>query len=251
MPAVISTPATSTPPIAAVHPDPNGDSPAGTQHLAIDHLWLADAISRRYLGRGEEADDLRQVARCGLIEAAARYDPAQGPFVAFAGPTISGVIKRHFRDHGWTVRPPRRTQQLTLRINQQWSAVAQQGRNLPSERDLAASLGESVADIREARSASQGYQCLSLDAESVPEAISGTSDPEFARSEAKMLVAQAWRSLDRAEQNLLYLRFWQDRSQSDIAERIGTSQMQVSRLLARSLAHIRELLDISPTVHAA
>jgi len=232
-------------------PDDRRAAVADSRTLATEHLWLADAIARRYRGRGEDADDLQQVARCGLLEAAARYDPQQGAFAPFASPTISGVIKRHFRDHGWTVRPPRRTQQLALRINRQWSEVAQQGRKLPNDRDLAASLGESVSDIREARSASQGYQSLSLDAESVPDAVTASTEPEFERSEAKLLIAQAWRSLDLAEQELLHMRFWEELSQSDIAQRIGTSQMQVSRLLTKSLTHLRRLLDVAPAASAA
>ena len=238
-------------PTPLVDPDLRVVGSAEHQSLALEHLWLADAIARRYRGRGEDPDDLRQVARCGLLEAAARYDPQQGPFAAFAGPTISGVIKRHFRDHGWSVRPPRRTQQLALRINRQWSEVAQLGGTLPSERDLAARLGESVSDIHEARSASQGYQTLSLDAASVPDAITAVSDPEFERSEARLSVARAWRSLDRAERDLLEMRFWEERSQSDIAQRIGTSQMQVSRLLTKALSHLRQLLDVAPTANAA
>ena len=241
---------TPVPTTSAAESDPGGAPTVDRRALALEHLWLADAIARRYGGRGEDPDDLRQVARCGLLEATARYDPAQGPFAAFASPTISGVIKRHFRDHGWTVRPPRRTQQLALRINRQWSEVAQQGSNLPSERDLASSLGESVSDIREARSASQGYQGLSLDSASVPDVFTAASDPEFERSEAKLLVARAWRSLDRTEQELLQMRFWEERSQSDIAQRIGTSQMQVSRLLSKSLSHLRQLLDTDSSAAA-
>jgi RNA polymerase sigma-B factor len=249
--SAISTPPTSKSEPSGAEPDLRVAGSGDHQSLTLEHLWLADAIARRYRGRGEDPDDLRQVARCGLLEAAARYDPRQGPFSSFAGPTISGVIKRHFRDHGWTVRPPRRTQQLALQINRQWSEVAQLGGNLPSERDLAASLGESVSDIREARSASQGYQTLSLDAASVPDAITAISDPEFERTEAKLLVARAWRSLDRAEQDLLTMRFWEERSQSDIAQRIGTSQMQVSRLLTKALSHLRQLLDVTPAATAA
>ncbi len=149
------------------------------------------------------------------------------------------------------MRPPRRTQQLALRMNQQWSEVAQQGGNLPSERDLAVSLGESIADIREARSASQGYQGLSLDSASLSAGATAATEPEFERSEAKLLIARAWRSLDRAERELLHLRFWEERSQSDIAQRIGTSQMQVSRLLTKALSHLRQVLDVEPPAHAA
>ena len=239
-------------PVAPVaEAEPGGAVAVDRRALALEHLWLADAIARRYRGRGEDPDDLRQVARCGLLEAVARYDPDQGPFASFASPTISGVIKRHFRDHGWAVRPPRGTQQLALRINRHWSDVAQQGGSLPSERDLATSLGESVSDIREARSASQGYQGLSLDAASVPDAVTATRDPEFERAEAKLVVDRAWRSLDHAERELLRMRFWEERSQADIAQRIGTSQMQVSRLLSKSLCHLRQLLDTDASATAA
>ena len=223
---------------------------APSSDLALDYLWLADAIARRFHGRGEDDDDLRQVARCGLLEAANRYDPDRGPFASFASPTICGVIKRHFRDHGWSVRPPRQTQQLALKINQQWSQVAQDGHE-PTDHDLAINLEESVTHIREARSASQGYRTLSIDAASVPDAATAINDPGFDLCEATMLIAQAWRSLNDAEQDLLRMRFWENRSQSDIAQRIGASQMQVSRLLTRTLAHLRRILDTDANSPAA
>ena len=131
--------------------------------LTVDHLWLADAIARRFHGRGEDDDDLRQVARCGLLEATRRYDPDRGPFGPYAASTISGVLKHHFRDHCWTVRPPRKAQQLAVRITQQWSAIAQQRRTVPGDRDLADGLDETVATIREARQASAGYRTVPLD----------------------------------------------------------------------------------------
>lgn len=226
-------------------------SPAADSDLVLDHLWLADAIARRFRGRGEDDDDLRQVARCGLVEAAGRYDPAQGAFPAFASPTINGVVKRHFRDHGWSVRPGRSTQQLALQISKRWSEVAQGGGNEPTDQDLAGSLGASVIDIRAARVASQGYRSVSIDAAPSIEASVSMEDPEFERSEARMLVEQAWPLLDDAERRLLRLRFWENRSQSDISGLLGTSQMQVSRLIAKTLVHIRQLLDIGPGSHAA
>ncbi len=219
--------------------------------LVLDHLWLADAIARRFRGRGEDEDDLRQVARCGLVEAAGRYDPAQGAFAAFASPTINGVVKRHFRDHGWSVRPGRSTQQLALQITKHWSEVAQGGGTEPTDRDLAGSLGASVADIRKARVASQGYRSVSIDAAPSIEASASMDDPEFERSEARMLVAQTWPLLDDAERRLLRLRFWENRSQSDISGLLGTSQMQVSRLITKTLAHIRQLLEIDVDSSAA
>lgn len=202
----------------------------------LEHLWLADAIARRFHGRGEDDEDLQQVARCALLEAAHRYDPEQGPFSSFAGPTISGVLKRHFRDHGWVVRPPRQTQQLAVRITRLWSDVAQERGSVPSDHDLADSLGESLSTIRKARHASQGYRTVPFDELSSSFAVAGSTDPEYERCEARLLIHQAWRLLDADERRLLRMRFWEQRSQSGIAAQIGTSQMQVSRLLTRVLS---------------
>lgn len=213
--------------------------------LTVSHLQLADSIARRFQHRGLELDDLRQVARCGLVEAARRYDAEKGAFAPFAASTISGVLKRHFRDHAWTVRPPRRTQQLALQITRRWSDIAQECRHRPDDSALAAGMGKPVADIREARSASQGYHAVSIEAEVLPAAATATSDAGYDLCEARILVAQAWRLLDPAEQDLLRMRFWEGRSQADIAEQIGVSQMQVSRLLSRVLAKIRELLLVA------
>jgi RNA polymerase sigma-B factor len=211
--------------------------------LALHHLWLADTYARRFRGRGEDDEDLRQVARCALVEAAGRYDPDQGPFASFAGPTVSGVLKRHFRDHGWMVRPPRPVQQLAVRVRQQWSDVAQETGSVPTIGDLATSLGEPVEQIREARCASQGYTATSIEVDGVPLRATAVDDPEFERCEARVLVSQVWALLEPAERGLLRMRFWENRSQSDIAQRIGTSQMQVSRLLARALGRLRNLLE--------
>ena len=211
--------------------------------LVLHHLGLADAIARRFRGRGEEEDDLRQVARCALVEAAGRYDPDRGPFAPFAGPTVSGVLKRHFRDHGWMVRPPRPVQQLAVRVGQQWSDVAQEAGAVPTVEELATSLGEPADQIEEARCASMGYRATSIEVDGVPVAETAFEDPEFQRCEARVLVAQAWALLDESERRLLQMRFWENRSQSDIAQRIGTSQMQVSRLLTRALGRLRGLLE--------
>ena len=215
--------------------------------LTISHLWLADAVARRFQGRGQDLDDLRQIARCGLLEAARRYDPSYGAFAPFATSTISGVIKRHFRDHAWAVRPPRRTQQLALEISRQWSDVAQECQHQPTDTSLAATLGESVDDIREARSASRSFNAVSIDADLFPDEATAALDPGYDRCEAQILVAQAWRLLEPSERELLRLRFWETCSQTVIAEQIGVSQMQVSRLLARTFVKIRHLLDVDDT----
>lgn len=225
-------------------PDRSGavGSDLDRDQLVLDHLWLSDTIARRFRGRGEDDDDLQQVARCALLEAANRYQPDQGPFTPFAGPTISGVLKRHFRDHGWVVRPPRQTQQLAVRITQQWSDIAQANGGVPTDQTLADCLDESVSDIREARRASQGYRTVPLDGPTSPAANAGAEDPGFDHCEARLLVQEAWALLSHDERELLRMRFWEQRSQSDIAVRIGTSQMQVSRLLARLLGRLRSQL---------
>jgi RNA polymerase sigma-B factor len=225
-----------------VRPADTAEDAADVSPLVLEHLWLADSMARRFRGRGEDDDDLQQVARCALLEAARRYDPAQGPFAPFAAPTISGVLKRHFRDHGWVVRPPRQTQQLALRITQQWSEVAQERGGLPTDAELADSLDESVATIREARCASQGYRTVPIDGLTSMAVSAAGDDPGYEQCEARVLVRETWELLSAEEQDLLWMRFWEQRSQSDIATRIGTSQMQVSRLLARILARLRKEL---------
>ncbi len=210
--------------------------------VVVSYLWLADGIARKFGHRGEDADDLQQIARTALVEAIRRYEPDRGPFAAFAVPTISGVLKRHFRDNGWLVRPPRHTQQLAVLINQQWSNVAQDRQCDPDDQGLAAALGESVVDIREARQAGQGYRGISLDTPTHSDLAAPSQDMD--RSEARLIARQAWQVLTEEERELIRLRFWEGRSQSDIAERIGTNQMHVSRALSRTLNRIRMLLDV-------
>jgi RNA polymerase sigma-B factor len=212
------------------------------EEVVTSHLWLAETLSRRFRFRGEDEDDLLQVARTGLVEASRRFDPDQGPFLAFAVPTITGVLKRHFRDHGWLVRPPRRTQELASGIWQQWPELVQQLGTIPTERQVAESLGETMTSVRQARYASQGYTPSSLDAAMLHGTGIGVGEEETQRCEARVLVARAWAQLSDAERELLRLRFYEQQSQSEIAAELGTSQMQVSRLLARLLAKLRGMI---------
>lgn len=207
--------------------------------IVTSHLWLADAVARRFKDRGEEADDLRQIARAGLVEACARFDPDQGPFTAFAFPTVTGLVKRHFRDHGWSIRPPRPTQELSAEMWRRWPEVAQAVGGVPSERQLADDLGTSVDEVRRARRASQAYTCSSLDA--FPH-DRGADDPDGDRCEARVLVESVWAELDEPEQALLRMRFYEERSQSEIAAVLGTNQMQVSRLLTRLMTKLRRMI---------
>jgi RNA polymerase sigma-B factor len=217
------------------------------------HLWLAETLARRFLHRGEDEEDLLQVACTGLVEACQRFDPHQGSFVGFAVPTITGVLKRHFRDHGWVVRPPRPTQELASIIWRQWPTLVQQMGTVPCTRELAAELGEPVGAVQQARFASQGYSASSIDA-AMSRGISFSSkqtDDEIDRTEARLIIDEALAKLDDAERHLLWLRFYEQRSQSEIAEEIGTSQMQVSRLLARLMIKMRVIIGASDTLAAA
>jgi RNA polymerase sigma-B factor len=212
------------------------------EQVVNDHLWLADSLARRFRRPSEEIDDLQQVARTGLVQAVRRYDPEHGPFTAFAVPTITGVLKRHFRDHGWLVRPPRRTQELSAQMRQQWPDLTQRLRTPPSDRELADSLGASLDAVREAMCANQGYRSDSLEAVGARGSLDEGHPDDIGQCENRLMLARVWRQLTAEERRLLVLRFYEERSQSDIAERIGTSQMQVSRLLARTLRRLRTMI---------
>jgi RNA polymerase sigma-B factor len=212
--------------------------------VVTSHLWLAETLARRFMHRGEDNEDLMQVACTGLVEACRRFDPQQGSFVGFAVPTITGVLKRYFRDHGWVVRPPRPTQELASIIWRQWPALVQQMGALPGVRDLAEELGEPVGAVQQARFASQGYSASSIDA-AMSRGISfcsDDSDEDIDRAEARLIVDEALARLNDDERRLIELRFFQQRSQAEIAEEIGTSQMQVSRLLSKLLLKMRTIV---------
>jgi RNA polymerase sigma-B factor len=217
------------------------------------HIWLAETLARRFSHRGEDEEDLLQVACTGLVEACQRFDPHQGSFVGFAVPTITGVLKRHFRDHGWVVRPPRPTQELASTIWRQWPTLVQQMGAVPGPRDLADELGEPVRAVQQARFASQGYSASSIDA-AMSRGIcfcSNETDEDIDRTEARLIVDEALAKLDDDERRLIQLRFFEQRSQSEIAEEIGTSQMQVSRLLSRLLLKMRTIIGVPESLPAA
>ena len=209
------------------------------EEVVVSHLWLADSVARRFRDRGEDAEDLRQIARSGLVEACARFDPDQGSFAAFAFPTVTGLVKRHFRDHGWSIRPSRPTQELSAEMWRRWPEVAQTVGGEPTERQLADVLHVPLEDVRRARRATQAYSCSSLDALTQDHE---SDDPDSDRCDAHVLVSSVWRELSEAEQRLLRMRFFEERSQGDIAAELGTNQMQVSRMLARLLKKLRGLI---------
>ena len=212
--------------------------------VVTSHLWLAETLARRFMHRGEDYEDLLQVACTGLVEACQRFDPGQGSFVGFAVPTITGVLKRHFRDHGWVVRPPRPTQELASIIWRQWPTLVQQMGSLPRAQDLADELGAPVGAVQQARFASQGYSASSIEA-AMSRGICFCSDEtegDIDRAEARLIIDEVLTQLNEDERRLIQLRYYEQRSQSEIAEEIGTSQMQVSRLLSKLLVKMRTII---------
>jgi RNA polymerase sigma-B factor len=221
--------------------------------VVTSHLWLAEKLARHFLHRGEDEEDLIQVAYTGLVEACIRFDPYQGSFVGFAEPTINGLLKRHFRDHGWTVRPPRPTQELAAVIWRRWPTLVQEMGALPRASDLAAELEAPVTAVQQARLASEGYSALSIEAAMSRGACfsSNETDDDKDRAEARLIIDRAVETLDESERRLIWLRFFEQRSQSDIATELGISQMQVSRLLTRLLLKLRSIIGLPDGLAAA
>ncbi len=215
------------------------------------HIGLAEYLARRFANRGEPLDDLVQVASLGLVKAVERFDPARGlEFTTFATPTIVGELKRHFRDKGWAVRVPRRVQELHLRITRVIDDLSNELGRSPNLDEIAVRAGTTEDEVIEAIDAGSAYRSTSLDAgrsddDESPGLLGqlGDLDPELARSELRTTLGPLIAALPEREQLMLYLRFYEGLTQSEIAKRLGISQMHVSRLLARSLQQLRELGD--------
>lgn len=213
----------------------------------LENMALAERVARRYFRKGTSRDeDLVQVAYIGLVKAARRFEPSRGTdFAAYAVPTISGEIKRHLRDHGWFVRPPRAIQELRLRIGEASPRLTQSLGHRPSVAELATELGEPPERVREAIDSGLQMRPLSLD---VPlgEEAEGTlgdllaSTGEWERAELGMLLWAALRRLSPRDRRVVQLRFFEDCTQDDIAAQVGVTQMTVSRILTRTLRVLRE-----------
>lgn len=209
------------------------------------HLSLARALAHRYLDRGADRDDLVQVANLALVKAMRGFDPAKGVFVPFATATILGELKRHFRDHCWTVRLPRRLQELQVDISRASARYWQDHSAAPTSAQLAEELEVDESEVREAQAASGCYSAASLDvslrddAQTVGDLIVDTSHDDFDHVDDLASVAGAVRALDDAQRELIGLRFFEDLTQQQIADRSGVSQMQVSRRLSRVINDLR------------
>lgn len=221
----------------------SGD-PALRDELVTANLGLARILARRFANRGEPYDDLFQVACLALIKAVERFDPGRGvEFSTFATRTVIGELKHHFRDKGWSVRAPRRLQELYLELGRAVSSLSQELNRSPTVAELAAHLDVPAEAVLEAMEAGQGYRSASIDAPAGDqEPLSGrlgSEDGEFAGLENRTVLAQALAALPEREQLILKLRFFDGLTQSEIAARVGLSQMHVSRLLSGSLERLR------------
>jgi RNA polymerase sigma-B factor len=207
------------------------------------HLGLAHHLARRFANRGEPYDDLYQVTCMALVKAVERFDPDRGvKFTSFAVPYMVGEVKRHFRDKGWSVRAPRRVQELYLEVGHQVEELTHELRRTPTVAEIAESLGEPLAAVLEALEAGRMYRSDSFDSDSDDVMEMGPIDrdeDEMDRVDTQAVLAETLRRLSSFEQDLIRMRFVDEMTQSSIAKRLGVSQMQVSRLLAQSLQRIR------------
>jgi RNA polymerase sigma-B factor len=211
-------------------------------------LPFARRLARRYRGRGEPAEDLEQVARLGLVKTVDRYDPQRGSFTAYAVVTITGELKRHFRNHTWGVHVPRRMQDLTLEIGHATTALTARLARTPRPEEIAVHLAIEVADVRDAQTSAAGYSPASLntpvdgaDGTELADLV-GAPDPGLGLVDDLATVARLLCHLPERERRLLALRFYGNLSQAEIAAELGVSQMHVSRLLSRALAWLREAM---------
>ncbi len=228
------------------------DDPAAKESIVVLFQPLTEYLARRFAGRGEALDDLTQVANLGLLGAIDRFDPSREvQFSTYAAATIVGELKRHFRDKGWTIRVPRRLQELGLRINRLLPTVSQELGRPPTIAELASRLEVDDEEIVEAMEAAQAYSTMSLDAPinedggTAMDAL-GELDPAMEQLDEWASIAPAIRDLPARERRVLYLRFFRGLTQSEIAEEIGVSQMHVSRILAQTLRLLRGSLGAEP-----
>jgi len=229
---------------------PPAASPASTvvDDLVETHIGVARSIARRYRNRGIDLDDLEQVALLGLTKAAQRFDPAAGhDFLSYAVPTVRGELRRHFRDAGWMIRPPRRIQELQGRITRAQHELEASLHRSPRPSEIAQHLDEDLDSVIEALAADGCFTPTSLDL-TVAEGSStlgdliGADDRSIESTEARIILAPVVRELSDRDRRIVHLRFYEERTQQEIAEAVSLTQAQVSRVLTRILASLRAVL---------
>ncbi len=219
--------------------------------LVTGYLPVAQHIARRFAHRGEPLDDLTQVATVGLINAVDRFSPEKGSdFFSFAVPTISGEVRRHFRDQGWSMRVPRRLKDMHVSINGVVSELSQRLGRAPRPSEIAEHLGVPVADVLEGLEAAEAYRSSSLDEMLSSEQGSatvgdlvGAADAELDRVDYRQALRPVLAELAPRERTIVMLRFFGSMTQTQIADQVGISQMHVSRLLAQTMDRLRSKLD--------
>jgi RNA polymerase sigma-B factor len=235
---------------AAMTPD-DPDRGGLRERLITGFLPVARHLARRYAQRGEPLEDLEQVACLGLLNAIDRFEPRRGPhFLAYAIPTITGEIRRHFRDKTWSMRVPRRLKDLRLSINTVVAELTERRHGAPRPSDIAAQLDIPTDDVLEGLQASRAYQAGSLDetpntadaAAPLGERL-GESDEGFQRFTDSHSLAPHLAALPTQQREVLIMRFFGDMTQTQIGQRLNISQMQVSRLLTATLTQLREALN--------
>ena len=217
---------------------------AAREELVTRLMPLARELALRYSYTDEPFDDLFQVASLGLLKAIDRFEPARGSkFTSYAAPTILGELKRHFRDKGWALRVPRDLQERALAVSREREALSKRLGRSPTVKEIALALGQSVEAVLEASEAAGSYEAASLDAPASREDgdtgplidMIGSDDGSLALVGEREAMTQTWNDLPPIEQEVLRLRFTEDLTQREIGDRVGYSQMHVSRLLRRAL----------------
>ncbi len=221
------------------------------EQLISGYRPMAQHIARRFAGRGEPLDDLVQVATVGLINAVDRFEPDRGcDFLSFAVPTITGEVRRYFRDHGWSTRVPRRLKDLHIAIRGTLAELSQQLGRAPRPSEIAARLGVPTAEVIEGLRAGDAYRSSSLDellgtgeGSATLGELMGGLDGDLALIDDREALRPLLAELAPRERTILALRFFRQMTQTQIAEQVGISQMHVSRVLRQTLEHLRERMS--------
>jgi RNA polymerase sigma-B factor len=220
--------------------------------LVLRHEWVARTCARRFSDRGEPLADLLQVAQIGVVKAVERFDPTLGNrFASFAMPTVLGELRRHFRDTTWHLSVPRRAKELSTRMNATGDLLSQRLGRAPRIDELAEELGVDPDLVAETIAANRCYRPSSIDGvatdgddQSGRPTLPGADDPEYAQSELRVVTLRALRRLDERSRNIVVWRFYEGCTQSEIGDRLGIGQVQVSRLLRGALERLREMQDV-------
>ena len=222
------------------------------EKLVMSHMNLVRFLANKFKNRGEPLDDLIQVGYLGLLKAIDRFDPSRGlEFTTYATPTIMGEIKRHFRDKGWSVRVPRRLQELSAKVNQATDVLTTELQRSPKIEEIAEYLDASVDEVLEAMESSSAYSSVPLegtgnnDNDDAPSVLDryATEDSALNFTDDRLIIQEALKGFSPREREVIDLRFLQGMTQIEIAEQLGISQVQVSRLLRRTLKRIQDKID--------